>query len=80
MGTEIGVKLLLDPEVMAVIIEGRKTKVAVATTPSVSYKEGKEMEKTIGRMLMEGIYLRLSELPGEGPVVFTLVAKRDEEE
>jgi len=77
MGTEIGVKLLLDPEVMAVIIEGRKTKVAVATTPSVSYKEGKEMERAIGRMLMEGIYSRLKELPDNKPVVLTLVAKRE---
>jgi len=94
--SEVGVRMLLEPKVLAEIIKGRgdspllrdgwyqlpsnqdTQSILSAIALEKSYEVGREMEKAIGRLLLDAIAPKLSELSGKGNVVLTLVAKREE--
>ena len=89
---EIGVKVILVPEVPGALIKGRKappllpeeidweskTMSAALIAISNADKEGREMETKVGRLLMNAIAPKLGELNGKGDIVLTLTAKREE--
>ena len=91
METEVEVKLLLLPNVLAEIIKGReslpivqegidlesKTAVESLIASDNLYQDGRAMEQAIGRLLMDTIVPKLGELGYKGDVTLTLVAKRE---
>jgi len=72
--SEVGVKTLLLPGVLAMIIKGRESE----ATDESCFKAGWEMEKMIGRVLMDAISPKLQELSFKDDIVLTLIARREE--
>src|SRR3990167_1828573 len=91
-GSEIGVRMLLEPKVLVALLEDRAGSPLLrdgfyqlpsghdtkSAIDSVnSYEEGGDMETAIGRLLMGAIAPKLQQLTGAGNVVLTLVAKKE---